>query len=605
MLNYEVRRDSQIIGRGQIEPPFQIGRQNKDELDLRPVCVSTRGDMRRLIVVKIVDVGMPRQAVNVSLQDGKISVASLMPLPCEVRLGPQADQGNSAAPNTPEADQEVTLFFQNGISVHIQPSESAENLGEYVSLAQFRTQGQLYEREQSLLDVSPEIQADAVNLIKSALRLYSEVPGSPNFFTSVATTVRKLIEVDRVAILQREKDEWIPTTELADAASPDETIAVDGSTVGRRFSRTLIQRVLASRETQIVELSGRVEFSMMGVQRAVASPIFDDAGEVLAILYADKSLGYQDQPISLLQASLVDIVASAISNAMLRQRDAEFRTTTGQFFSKSVLDRLSKQKDLLEGRDAEVSILFCDIRGFSRIAYQVGPTETIGWINDVLTSLSECILDQDGVVVDYVGDAVMAMFGAPEPQEDHASRACRAALEMIRRVPELNTRHQSLTTDFKLGIGINSGIARVGNTGSRIKFKYGPLGTTVNMASRVESITKKFGVSCIFTESTRALLSQAFLSRRLSRIRVVGIPEPVDIYQLMPEENEDLQSLCSRYEQALQLFEAQNFTEAIAQFANVKKCWDTDTPSKLMLKRCVDAMNSSQPFDAVFNLLSK
>ena len=341
------------------------------------------------------------------------------------------------------------------------------------------------------------------------------------------------------------------------------------------------------------------------MQRAIASPIFDDNGAVQAILYADKQLGFQDRPIGLLQATLLDVVANAISNSMLRQREAEFRTTTGQFFSKSVLDRLSKQRDLLEGRDAEVSILFCDIRGFSRIAHQVGPTETIHWINDVLTSLSECILEQDGVVVDYVGDAVMAMFGAPEPQADHATRACRAALAMLGRIPELNSRHQALTTDFNLGIGVNSGMARVGNTGSRIKFKYGPLGSTVNMASRVESITKKFGVTCIFTESTQALLSESFQSRKLSRIRVVGIADPVDIYQLIPTGKEDAEQLCTTYEQALQLFEEQNLPEAVAQFASIIRRWSDDTPSQLMLKRCVDAMNSSQPFEPVFSMVEK
>ncbi len=88
-------------------------------------------------------------------------------------------------------------------------------------------------------------------------------------------------------------------------------------------------------------------------------------------------------------------------------------------------------------------------------------------------------------------------------------------------------------------------------------------------------------------------------------MRVVGIPEPVDLYQLMPEANEDARQLCSEYEQLLQLFESQKLTEAIGQFANVKKRWDSDMPSQLMLNRCVAAMNSGQDFDAVFNMLEK
>ncbi len=603
MLFYEVRRDSQIIGQGSIESPFQIGRQNKDELDLNPVCVSTRSAMRRLVVTKIADVGMPRQAVNVSMHDGKIAAALLIPpQQCEIRLGTQMEL---ADPARPRSDKEVVLLFNNGLSVRLFQNQPAQTGGEFVSLAQLRTQVQPAERESALLRASPEVQSDTVELIKAALRVNNEVPGSSKFFASVSSTVRSLIDVDRVTILQRQNDDWVSSAEMSQTPASTDAAKVESPAPSRRFSRTLVKRVLDTLETQIFEPSGVIDVSIIDVQRAVASPVFDDKREVLAILYADKSLSHADRPISLLQASLMDVVANAVSSAMLRQRDAEFRLTTGQFFSKSVLDRLSEKKDLLEGRDAEVSILFCDIRGFSRIAYQAGPSETIRWINDILTSLSECILNEEGVVVDYVGDAVMAMFGAPEPQPDHATRACRAALEMLRRVPELNTQHQSLTTDFHLGIGINSGIARVGNTGSRIKFKYGPLGNTVNMASRVESLTKKFGVSCIFTESTHKLLSESFLSRRLSRVRVVGIPEPVDLYQLMPEANEDARQLCSEYEQLLQLFESQKLTEAIGQFANVKKRWDSDMPSQLMLNRCVAAMNSGQDFDAVFNMLEK
>ena len=601
MLYFQVRHDSKIIGQGTIEPPFQIGRQNKDETDLVPVCVSEHGEVRRLVVVRIVEVNFPRRAVNVNVENGRIVIESLVPpQQCEIRTGSQS----APASESTQAEDDVTLVFNNGITVQLQQTEfqspsgtaGQDDEGLYVSLAQLKYQDSRGAVEQSLMELAPEVQSNAVNLIKSTLQLTNETPGSPRFFSAVARTVRNLIDVDRVTILQYNEEEWIPAREFENAREV---------TAGRRFSRSLLNRVLESRETQIFEPSGNINVSIVDLQRAIASPIFDDHGEVQAILYADKPLGFHDRPIGLLQATLLDVVANAISNSMLRQREAEFRTTTGQFFSKSVLDRLSQQKDLLEGRDAEVSILFCDIRGFSRIAHQVGPTETIHWINDVLTSLSECILEQDGVVVDYVGDAVMAMFGAPEPQSDHATRACRAALAMLGRIPELNCRHQALTTDFNLGIGVNSGIARVGNTGSRIKFKYGPLGSTVNMASRVESITKKFGVTCIFTESTQALLSEAFQSRRLSRIRVVGIDDPVDIYQLMPTDKEDADQLRTSYEQALQLFENQNLPEAVAQFASIIRRWSDDRPSQLMLRRCVDAMNTSQPFESVFNMLEK
>ena len=147
--------------------------------------------------------------------------------------------------------------------------------------------------------------------------------------------------------------------------------------------------------------------------------------------------------------------------------------------------------------------MFCDIRGFSTIAERVGAQRTIEWINDVLTELSLCVTKTDGVLVDYVGDELMAMWGAPAEQPDHARRACRSAVEMLELLDPLRERWKEITPDkFGFGIGINTGMARVGNTGSKVKFKYGPLGNTVNLASRVQGITKKLGVAALITDST-------------------------------------------------------------------------------------------------------
>src|SRR5207302_9327692 len=117
-----------------------------------------------------------------------------------------------------------------------------------------------------------------------------------------------------------------------------------------------------------------------------------------------------------------------------------------------------------EGREEEVTLLFCDIRGFSRISDNLGPAKTVRWISAALEMLSECVLHHNGVVVDYQGDQVAAMWGAPEKQQDHAERACLAALEMLARLPELNQVWEPVIgAQTEVGIGINSGPARVGN----------------------------------------------------------------------------------------------------------------------------------------------
>ena len=128
------------------------------------------------------------------------------------------------------------------------------------------------------------------------------------------------------------------------------------------------------------------------------------------------------------------------------------------------------------------------------------------------------------------------MWNAPVAQPDHAARACRAALAMIGELPGLNERWAGrIGAPLALGIGVNTGAALVGNTGSRRRLKYGPLGNTVNLASRVEGATKQLGVPVLITGGTRGRLAAPFATRRLCRVRVVGIDAPVELFELHGE----------------------------------------------------------------------
>jgi class 3 adenylate cyclase len=219
---------------------------------------------------------------------------------------------------------------------------------------------------------------------------------------------------------------------------------------------------------------------------------------------------------------LVEVLARGVAAglARLEQEEAALaaRAQFEQFFTPELTRQLARQPDLLKGRDAEVTILFCDIRAFSRISERLGPTQTVEWINEVIGALSDCVRAHAGVLVDYIGDELLAMWGAPEEQPDQARLACRAALDMLARVPKLNERWQPVLKEaMGLGTGINTGMARVGNTGSKHKFKYGPLGNTVNLASRVQGVTKYLKCKVLITEATQAKLDASFSSRRCTR----------------------------------------------------------------------------------------
>jgi adenylate cyclase len=284
---------------------------------------------------------------------------------------------------------------------------------------------------------------------------------------------------------------------------------------------------------------------------------------------------------------------------LMRQRDQEFRSSAGQFFSPMMLDRLQLQKDLLAGRDAEVSVLFCDIRSFSKVSHTVGPTIAIAWVNDILTYLSECVLRYDGVLVDYVGDELMAMFGAPEEQPDHAERACRAAVDMMRLVSQLDAEwREQVQEEFGICIGINSGLARVGNIGSRLKFKYGPLGSTVNVASRIERLAKSLKASAVIGGATAAKISTTFVTRHLTAARVAGISDPIDLHELLADDSVTSRELCTQYEAAYTLLCDNRLVEANEVLDKLLLRFPGDGPSSLLRNRAVRALASP---DQVFN----
>ncbi len=246
-----------------------------------------------------------------------------------------------------------------------------------------------------------------------------------------------------------------------------------------------------------------------------------------------RAVGVKIRP---LEAQLVQLLAAAVAANLARTAATRTRTQFDQFFSPALVRELERDPALLEGRSQEATILMSDLRGFSSLSERLGPQDTCKLIRDVMEKLSERIVEQAGVIVSYLGDGVLAMWNAPARQENHAVRACRAALLMQAEVPGLSGVWKPIIGQpLRIGIGVNTGTAQVGNTGSSRKFMYGPLGNTVNLASRVEGATKEFKTPILITGSTRAQLGDAFAVRRLCQVRVVGIQGAVDLYELHGE----------------------------------------------------------------------
>ena len=279
-----------------------------------------------------------------------------------------------------------------------------------------------------------------------------------------------------------------------------------------------------------------------------------------------------------------------------------------KFFPPEIARQLIDNPQLVnEARDAEVSVLFCDIRGFSRLSEKLGTVQTLQLVRDTMAVLTQCVADFRGVVVDFIGDGMMAMWGAPSNQPDHAQLACRAALAMIDCLPELNARWAGrLPETLDYSIGINSGVAQVGNMGTEQRFKYGVLGNMVNVASRVQGATKYLKTRLVVTQSTLDRVGTEFESRRLAEVRVVNIGEPLQLHELVRRGEPGWADKKARYEEALSLYEAHRLPEAAKVLSGVIQSQEVvEGPAVALMARTMEALISRDRWSRVADLPGK
>jgi adenylate cyclase len=217
---------------------------------------------------------------------------------------------------------------------------------------------------------------------------------------------------------------------------------------------------------------------------------------------------------------------------MLTHREKRFvRESFGRYLSPTLVDRLSENPEglVLGGEDRELTILFSDIRGFTSLSEKLTPTELTGLLNNFLTPMTDVLLRREATIDKYIGDAVMAFWNAPLDIADHPQKACLAALDMVSALERLN-RESGM--NLKIGIGLNTGMACVGNLGSDQRFSYSCLGDSVNLASRVEGMTKLYEVSILVTEEVRSRTT-GLVFAEVDRVRVVGRQAPVTLFALI------------------------------------------------------------------------
>ena len=223
-------------------------------------------------------------------------------------------------------------------------------------------------------------------------------------------------------------------------------------------------------------------------------------------------------------------------NAMvdgLRERD-KLRVTMGKYMTEEVLEHVLAGEVELGGKTLELTILFCDLRDFTTLSEKKTAQQIVALLNEYFTHMVDCVMAEGGVVDKYIGDNIMAVFGAPVTRPDDAKRAVRAAIRMRQALAKLNDSFVERGMErLRFGIGLHSGEVVAGNIGSSRRMEYTVIGDAVNLASRLESKTKELGTDILISEATRERLDTSFATELIGEVHVKGRAQPVQIYKVL------------------------------------------------------------------------
>ncbi len=274
----------------------------------------------------------------------------------------------------------------------------------------------------------------------------------------------------------------------------------------------------------------------------------------------------------------------------------ELRHVFSKYVSHDVLNDMLKDpsKVRLGGEEKEATIFFSDVRGFTTLSEKMTPTQLTHFLNKYLTVMTEIILEKRGVVDKYIGDAIMAFWGAPLTNTRHAMDGIETALLMASALEKFNTESVAAgDPPIDIGIGLNSGRVTAGNMGSENRFDYTVMGDTVNLASRLESLTKQYGVHILISNFTYAQLDQRELSekgillREIDCVKVKGKKLPVTLYEVVdPEKREKVARITTRFAEARAAYYAGEWPVASRILATIIEEESWDGPSKTLYERC-------------------
>lgn len=285
-----------------------------------------------------------------------------------------------------------------------------------------------------------------------------------------------------------------------------------------------------------------------------------------------------------------------LENSILFRQVTEMKDKIHSVFTKfvpqEIIDDLIDKKTVAEqlvGQKRRVVILFSDIRAFTKISENNTAEAVVMFLNQYFNAMVETIKQHGGTIDKFIGDAILAIFGAPKSYEDNEDRAVKAALGMVENLRQIDTGDLHLPEEgFNIGIGVHSGDAIVGNIGSNDKLDYTAIGDTVNLASRLEGLTKYYGLKLIVSETVRTRLKGEFFIRRIDTVKVKGKKKPTNLFSIEKDPKTYPENFLPLYQKAFKLYQMGNWTTAIEYFKKAEAIVPDDRVIKILLKRCAD-----------------
>ncbi len=323
---------------------------------------------------------------------------------------------------------------------------------------------------------------------------------------------------------------------------------------------------------------------------------------IAQVLFAHGTIVAVAAPV--VMAALVALAAMVGGLATEGREKAHLRAVFSQYVSRTVVDRIlaDPARAKLGGERKELTVLFSDIRNFSAFAERMGPEELASFLGEYLTPMTELVLESGGMLDKYIGDAVMALWAAPVDVPDHAARACDVALRMQAALDGLNARWtQQGKPQIQIGIGINTGPMAVGNMGSAARFDYTALGDQVNYGSRLEALTKEYGVGILVGEATMKAAGPRFVFREVDVVRVKGRAAAAPVFELVGRAGEA--KVDAIFPEALAAYRRREFATARGLFGSLVG----DPAAAALAARC-DVLAAAPPgddWDGVYEQRSK